>query len=76
MANDGFLCVLLNTGLYTFTYSYIGSCCLGMLHSKCRCFGDLVFLMFLMVFGRVLFSHQFCFLDGLLAALSGSGVGW
>ena len=46
--------------------------------NKCRCVGDLVFLMcsmFLMVFGRVVFSHQFCllgiYLDGILVELSG-----
>ena len=41
----------------------LGSCCLGMLHNKCRCVGDLVFLMFTV------------YLDGLLAELSGSSVG-
>ena len=48
-----------------YLYLFLGSCCLGMLHNKCRCIGELVFLicsMFVMVFGRVVFSHQFCLL--------------
>ena len=55
MVDHGIVCFVMEVYLCLF----LGSCCLGMLHNKCRCIGDLVFrmcFMFLMVFGRVVSS--------------------
>ena len=48
-------CMLL---VEVYLYLLYASCCLGMLHHKCRCIGNLdVFIS-----NRVVFSHQICLL--------------